>query len=195
MVQRFRTPPFQPKMSSELADRLEQASLRDGMTVTKEGKPCASMIEGVRMRELVLHTDDRGTVCEMFDPRWGWHPDPLVFSYFYTIRPGLIKGWAMHKTHEDRYCLLQGEMKVVLYDARPEASTFREIREIYLTEHRRQLLSIPIGVWHADQNVGSKDCLIVNFPTIQYDHANPDKYRLPLDTDLIPYKFNQLQGY
>jgi dTDP-4-dehydrorhamnose 3,5-epimerase len=28
--------------------------------------------------------------------------------------------------------------------------------------------------------------MVVNFPTIQYDHASPDKYRLPLDTDLLP---------
>ena len=177
------------------AELLEQASQRDGKTVTAEGRPCATVIEGVRMRDLVLHTDDRGTVCEMYDPRWNWHPDPLVFTYFYTIRPGLIKGWAMHKTHDDRYCLLQGEMKVVLYDAREGSPTFGVVSEIYLTEYRRRLLSIPPGVWHADQNVGKGDCMVVNFPTIQYDHANPDKYRLPVDTDLIPYKFNEVRGY
>lgn len=182
-------------MSTEISQILEQASQRDGMTVTAEGHACTRMIEGVRIRDLVLHTDDRGTVCEMFDPRWDWHPDPLVFSYFYTIRPGLIKGWAMHKIHEDRYCMMQGEMKIVLYDPRPESSTSGLVVELYLTEHRRQLLSIPVGVWHADQNIGDKDCLIVNFPTIQYDHANPDKYRLPLDTELIPYKFEPLKGY
>lgn len=182
-------------MSATLSQRLEQASQRDVMTVTSEGRSCATMIEGVRMRDLVLHTDDRGTVCEMYDPRWGWHPEPLVFTYFYTIRPGLIKGWAMHKVHEDRYCLVQGEMKVVLYDPRPDSPTHGQVMEIYLSEHRRQLLSIPIGVWHADQNIGKGDCLVVNFPTIQYDHANPDKYRLPVDTDLIPYKFRPVQGY
>ena len=101
----------------------------------------------------------------------------------------------MHKTHEDRYCIMQGEMKVVLYDPRPDSATFGKIREVYLSEHRRQLFSVPIGVWHADQNIGTKDCLVVNFPTIPYDHANPDKYRLPLDTDLIPYRFDPVRGY
>lgn len=174
---------------------LEAASIRDVMTVTPDGKRCDRLIEGVRMRDLVLHTDDRGTVCEMFDPRWNWHPDPLVFTYFYTLRPGWVKGWAMHKIHEDRYCLLSGEMKVVLYDARSDSPTFGQVQELYLTENRRQLLSIPTGVWHADQNVGLKDVLVVNFPTIQYDHANPDKYRLPVDTDLVPYRFRDVKGY
>ncbi len=182
-------------MSSQHSQILEAASLKDRQFVTPEGKPCRRMIEGVRIRDLVLHTDDRGTVCEMFDPRWGWHPDPLVFTYFYTIRPGLIKGWAMHKNHEDRYCIMQGEIRVVLYDSRADSPTFGLVVEHYLTEHHRQLLSIPSGVWHADQNVGGKDCLVVNFPTIQYNHEDPDKFRLPLDTDLIPYKFQPVLGY
>jgi dTDP-4-dehydrorhamnose 3,5-epimerase len=182
-------------MATHISEKLEQASQRDQMTVTNEGTSCAPMIDGVLMRDLVLHTDDRGTVCEMFDPRWQWHPDPLVFTYCYTVRPSLIKGWAMHKVHDDRYCLLKGEMKVVLYDPRPDSPTLGQVSEIYLTEHRRQLLSIPRGVWHADQNIGSQDCLVVNFPTIQYDHNSPDKYRLPVDTDLIPYKFGAVKGY
>lgn len=180
------------KLISEI---LSAASIRDGKTVTPEGKSCARLVHGVKMRDLVLHTDDRGTLCEMHDPRWGFHESPVVFTYFYTIRPGWVKGWAMHKTHDDRYCLMQGEMKVVLYDTREESPTFGLVQEIFLTEHRRQLLSIPSGVWHADHNIGQKDVMVVNFPTIQYDHSAPDKYRLPLGTDLIPYQFGDVQGF
>ena len=185
-------------MSQEQIDHfkeLDHASIRDGFTVTAEGADRRRLIEGVVIRDLVLHTDARGTVCEMYDSRWDFNPDPLVFTYFYTIRPGWAKGWAHHKLHEDRYCIMQGEMKVVLYDPRPDSPTFGLVNEIYLSEHCRQLLSIPRLVWHADENVGSKDLLVVNFPTIPYDHANPDKYRLPLDTDLIPYKFQNLKGF
>jgi dTDP-4-dehydrorhamnose 3,5-epimerase len=31
--------------------------------------------------------------------------------------------------------------------------------------------------------------LAVNFPTVPYDRVRPDKYRLPIDTDLIPHRF------
>lgn len=176
-------------------EELNAASIRDIKTVNPDGKNVRSIIEGVVIRDLTLHTDDRGTVCELYDPRWGVNPDPLVFSYFYTIRPGWVKGWAHHKIHEDRYCIMQGEMKVVLYDTRPDSPTYGMINEVYLSEHRRQLMTIPRFVWHADENVGLKDVMIVNFPTIQYDHSNPDKYRLPLDTDLIPYKFPNAKGF
>ena len=43
--------------------------------------------------------------------------------------------------------------------------------------------------------LGDKDLVLVNFPTIPYDHANPDKFRLPLDTDQIPYRFEGLRGW
>lgn len=174
---------------------LLEASQRDRQTVTAAGVSCKRLPDGVMVRELTVHTDERGTVCEMYDPRWNWHPEPMVFSYYYTIRPGWVKGWAVHMQHDDRYCLLQGEMKVVLYDARPESPTFGLVSEFFMTEQRRSLMSIPPGVWHADQNVGEKDVLVVNFPTIQYDHAKPDKYRLPVDTDLIPYRFSGVKGF
>jgi dTDP-4-dehydrorhamnose 3,5-epimerase len=49
-------------------------------------------------------------------------------------------------------------------------------------------------VWHADHNIGTTDVIVVNFPTKPYEHANPDKYRLPLNTDLIPYSFGNVMG-
>jgi hypothetical protein len=40
------------------------------------------------------------------------------------------------------------------------------------------------------QNVGASDSRMVNFPTAPYDYENPDKTRLPLDTERIPYRFD-----
>jgi hypothetical protein len=55
-----------------------------------------------------------------------------------------------------------------------------------LSEQRRRLLNIPAGIWHADRNLGQKDAVMINFPTWPYEHASPDKYRLPLDTASSP---------
>ena len=164
------------------------AAKRDRQTVTPEGVPLRRLTEGVVIRELPTHVDDRGSVVEMFDPRWQWHPEPLVFVYSFTVRPGYVKGWNLHKEHEDRYCLLYGEMNLVLYDPRPDSKTYGEICTISLNAYNRRIVNVPRHVWHADHNIGTTDAVIVNFPTIQYDHANPDKYRLPIDTDLIPHK-------
>ncbi|HEY5884454.1 MAG TPA: dTDP-4-dehydrorhamnose 3,5-epimerase family protein [Pyrinomonadaceae bacterium] len=171
------------------------APVQDTQTVTPDGESIQKLPEGVTFHDLTTHVDERGSVVELYDPRWAWHSDPLVFSYCFTIRPGMIKGWGVHRKHEDRYCILMGEMEVVMYDERPHSSTFGLVSKVVLSEYRRRLMNIPIGVWHADRNLGQKDVVVINFPTIQYDHADPDKHRLPLNNDTIPYKFDNPRGW
>ena len=171
------------------------APVPDRPTVTPDGEPIDGLVDGVTLRDIVTHTDERGTLFELFDPRWDWHPDPLVYAYVATIRPGIVKGWARHQEHVDRYALLFGELEVVLFDGRAASPTHGQVSKVVLSEHRRRLLSIPTGVWHADRNIGAGDAVIVNFPTLAYDHDAPDKERLPLDTPLIPYSFEDARGW
>jgi dTDP-4-dehydrorhamnose 3,5-epimerase len=179
---------------ARLLDATLAAAKRDVQTVGPDGQS-PSALSGVLTRELIVHTDARGTVFEMFDRRWNWHADPVEFIYCFTLRPGVVKGWALHKEHEDRYILLQGEMELVLYDVRPDSPTRGEVRILHLTEQNRRIVNIPRLVWHADRNIGSKDVIAVNLPTRPYEHTNPDKYRLPIDTDLIPHSFGNAQGW
>jgi dTDP-4-dehydrorhamnose 3,5-epimerase len=169
---------------------------RDIATVTAEGQNLQAVPEGVSFRDAVTHVDDRGSVCELFDSRWDWSDAPLVFSYCFTLRPGAVKGWGLHRQHEDRYFILYGDLEVVLYDDRADSPTNGMVAKVYLSEHHRRLMNIPAGVWHANRNVGTADVTVINFPTRPYDHENPDKYRLPLDTDQIPYSFEEgTQGW
>lgn len=101
----------------------------------------------------------------------------------------------MHKEHQDRYFVLFGELEVVLYDDRPNSPTYQLVATVVLSQYNRRLMNIPTGIWHANHNIGTKDVVVVNFPTRPYDHANPDQYRLPIDTDQIPYQFTQRQGW
>ena len=87
------------KPTESILDRTVAAARRDEQTATPEGVPVRRLTDGVRIRPLPVHVDGRGSVCELFDPRWGWHTEPLVFSYFFTIRPGVVKGWNLHQVH------------------------------------------------------------------------------------------------
>src|SRR4051794_2591683 len=97
------------KQDRSLLDQTLAAAVHDSPTVTSDGQPLRRLTEGVIIRDLPTHIDERGSVFEVFDARWSSHPDPLVFAYCFTIRPGIVKGWNLHKEHEDRYVLLQGE--------------------------------------------------------------------------------------
>ena len=78
-------------------------------------------------------------------------------------------------------------MELVCHDAREDSPTRGLVSKLVLSEHRRCLVNVPTGVWHANRNIGARDVVVVNFATTPYDHANPGKERLPLDTTLIPY--------
>lgn len=171
------------------------AAVQDRQTVDDRRQQLVELPDGASFFESVCHHDSRGSVTELYDPRWNWHREPLVFAYLFTIRPGMIKGWGLHQLHEDRYFVVRGEMELVMYDPRPESPTFGKISTVTLSAARPRLVNVPRNVWHADRTLGTEDVWVVNFPTIAYDHANPDKYRLPLDTDLIPYSFEPRPGW
>lgn len=171
------------------------AATRDGLTVTAAGDSVRRLPDGVSIHRSRTHIDDRGSVVELFDPRWGWHPDPAITAYAFTLRPGRVKGWALHKEHEDRYAVIQGELELVLYDVRPTSSTCGRIARVVLSELDRCAINIPAFVWHATRNLAGRDTLMVNFPTVPYDYDNPDKYRLPVDSPLIPHSFEGTPGW
>ena len=165
------------------------AATKFKQTVTKEGEGVDSLIDGVVVRNAVTHPDERGTVCEIYNPAWGLSDEPLVYVYQVTIRPGQVKGFVLHRTYSDRLFFTFGTAKVVLYDDREGSPTRGMLNELHFGEHNRAHLVIPPGVWHAVKNVGSTDAVFVNCPTKPYNHEDPDKWALPRDSDQIPYSF------
>jgi dTDP-4-dehydrorhamnose 3,5-epimerase len=81
------------------------------------------------------------------------------------------------------------EMELVMFDPKPDSPTCGQVCRIVLLERDRCIVNVPPNVWHADHNIGRCDAIVVNFPTMQYDHPSPDKWRLPLDAPLIPHRF------
>ena len=149
-------------------------------SVTPEGDRLDPLIHDVKVRPAKIQTDARGTLTELYDPRWEFTGDPLVYTYLVTIRPGVTKGWIQHHRHEDRLFMAQGSIRVVLYDEREGSPTAGMLNELFFDEHNRALLRIPIDVWHAVTNIGSVDAMMINHPSQPYDHGDPDKWDLPL---------------
>ena len=84
---------------------------------------------------------------------------------------------------------------MVLYDSRADSPTFGMINEIYRSDLSRDLMVIPAFVYHAHQNVGLADALFISMPSRPYDHHSPDVYRFPIDSDQIPYRFEDRKGW
>jgi dTDP-4-dehydrorhamnose 3,5-epimerase len=163
---------------------------KETATVTAQGERLQTLPEGVVVRDLVTHVDDRGSLCEMIDERWDEVTEPITSSFMFTVRPGIAKAWNLHRDTVDRYAVLFGEVEIVLYDDRDGSPTKGLVAQLFMTDLRRQSPRIPTGVWHALRGLGSRDTVILNFPTVLYDHGDPDKLRLPIDNDVIPFRFS-----
>jgi dTDP-4-dehydrorhamnose 3,5-epimerase len=169
------------------------SGVRDVPTVAAGGRR-RPQLEGVVVSRGVLQADHRGTLMEIVnfdDPFW---EEPVVYAYAVTVAPGRIKGWGMHKLQADRYVALAGQLRVVLYDGRPDSPTFQDFAVFSFADEAPGFLRIPPGVWHADQNVGEAPCRLINFPTRPYDRDDPDKYRIDPASGEIPFDFTLRGG-
>ncbi len=164
-------------------------------TVTPEGNSVAQIIHGVKVYYPKTQQDERGTLCEIYSKSWDFDNMPMVHAYLVTVRPGKVKGWAVHTNQTDRYFVVTGSLKLVLFDSRASSPTHQLINELYFSELNRALISVPPEIYHAVENVGLVDALMFNIPSEPYNHANPDKYILPLENDMIPYRFDLNRGH
>lgn len=164
--------------------------VKDPSTVTRDGVLKTPTIDGVTVRPAPTHTDHRGSIVELLSEGWPeYFGDGAPHIYLATIVPGVVKGWVCHMGQDDRSVALFGRLRWVLYDGREESPTKGLVQTVTQTEATRSLITVPEGVWHAVQNVGHTEAGFVNMPTVAYDHGDPDKHRLPLDTDKIPFSF------
>jgi dTDP-4-dehydrorhamnose 3,5-epimerase len=164
------------------------AAVKDVQTVTSSGESVQELIHGVRLRHASTQADARGDLCEIYDERWEFTTEPVPFVYCVTLTPGSVRGWVVHLEQADRLFFSSGTIKVALYDAREDSPTVGEVNVFFLGTNDRALLRIPPGVFHAVKNVGHGEAAFVNLPSKPYDHADPDKYRLPIDSEEIPYR-------
>ena len=80
------------------------------------------MIDGVRIDPLRQIADERGAIYHLLradDPAF----ERFGEIYFSVIYPGIIKGWHLHSRMTINYAVVDGNIKLVLYDQRPDSST------------------------------------------------------------------------
>lgn len=163
-------------------------------TVDAGGKSQPPALAGVELERVAGHHDHRGSLLPFLDSRHHFWREPVIYGYSITVRPGRIKGWGMHRLQTDRYWVMSGRLRVVLYDDREDSATRGQFAQFHFTETSPGLLRIPPGVWHADHNWGETDACVVNFPTRPYDPAAPDKYRIDPHAGVIPFDWRLADG-
>lgn len=147
------------------------------------------LIDGVKIKKLVTHTDERGWLFEIL------RNDDEIFqkfgqTYITSVLPGVVKAWHCHSIQYDNFCAVSGKVKLVLADLRKDSPTCGKVNEFIFGDDNRMLITIPPHLHHGIKGLSSQPALILNCPTEPYNHQNPDEIRLPYDTDLIDYDWD-----
>lgn len=151
------------------------------------------MIDGVKTKDLKVIPDERGFLMEML------RSDDEIFENFGQVYmtccySDVVKGWHYHRKQTDFFVCVHGMAKVVLYDGREGSPTNGEINEFFMGEKKQYVLRIPPLVMHGFKGIGNAPAYIINCPTKLFDYKEPDEYRLPWDTDEIPYDWDIKMG-
>jgi dTDP-4-dehydrorhamnose 3,5-epimerase len=149
------------------------------------------MIEGVAIHPLKKIPDERGSVMHVLrndDP----HFDRFGEIYFSCVHPGAVKAWHIHSRMTLNYAVVNGMIKLVLYDDRQGSPTRGELMELFVGDQNYSLVQVPPLVWNGFKGVGTQTAIVANCATHPHD---PDEIqRLDPSSDKIPYDWELKHG-
>jgi dTDP-4-dehydrorhamnose 3,5-epimerase len=151
------------------------------------------MIDGVKVKDLKVIPDERGSLMEMLRSD---DPDFTKFGQVYMtmVYPGVVKAWHYHKKQTDHFVCVSGMAKVALYDDREGSPTRGETNTFVIGWQRQRMVIIPPGVFHGFTPAGPDPAYIVNIPTELFDYDQPDEFRRPADDPDIGYDWGASNG-
>ena len=146
------------------------------------------MIEGVKISEKKVISDDRGKILHMIrndDPNYSKFGE-IYFSYVY---PKIIKAWHIHKKMTLNYVAAFGKIKLVLYDDRKNSDSFGKVQEIFLSNENHLLVSIPPYIWNGFTSADDNLAVLANCSDIPHDKEEIS--RLDYNDPKFPYNWNK----
>lgn len=143
-------------------------------------------IDGVTVRDLVEHVDQRGSVQKIV----GAHsPEQPVFGEVYAslTNPGVVKAWHLQAEQTNLLSCVAGRLRLVVHDARPDSPTRGRTLEVELGDGARRLVRIPPGVVYGWKSVGEQTAILVNVSDRPHDPSTSRK--IDPASDEVPYAF------
>jgi len=140
------------------------------------------MIDGVMVKDLVRHPDERGFFEEMIRKTDEFFAEGFGQVSHSSMIAGVVKAWHIHKTQIDWWYVVRGKIKVALYDTRESAKTYKELNEYILgdSEPDNKIIKIPPGVAHGLKVIeGPSDLVYVTSGIYNKDEEGRISYNDP----------------
>ncbi|MCX6343900.1 MAG: dTDP-4-dehydrorhamnose 3,5-epimerase family protein, partial [Armatimonadetes bacterium] len=134
------------------------------------------MIDGIEVKQLKRHADERGYLMEMYRTDWDIY-GKFAQAYVSMSYPDVIRAWHYHKKQDDIWVVVKGMVKAVVYDCRQDSPTKGEVNEFFLGDNNPIMLKIPADTMHGYKTIGTEPSLLINFPSELYNPKEPDEFR------------------
>ncbi len=170
-------------------ETLLQKAVKDHQTVMPDGTVLMELIDGVQCHETKNIITGNGMTTEIFREDWALHGLAIQHMIHVSFRPRGLSAWHLHTRQTDHVFCTAGSLRVVLFDDRPGSPTRGRLNVFHLSRMRPTLLVLPPHIWHGIQNLEAAESSFINFFDQQFCYEDPDDWRLPQDTDAIPYRF------
>jgi dTDP-4-dehydrorhamnose 3,5-epimerase len=108
---------------------------------------CENLPQGVILRSLQTHHDERGALSELFRASWDTQVEPLQWN-FAESEARVLRGVHIHANHADYLILLRGHATIGLRDLRPDSPTRGMSALVEMRDDELHALTIPPGVAH-----------------------------------------------
>ena len=161
---------------------------RSKQSLTADWEPLQQIIDGVLIQQVRTVLKDGGALTELYRDHWE-NMGEVRHVFQEILSPNALTAWHMHLETTDRLFVSTGNVKIVIYDAREGSRTQGLLNVFRFGTARPALLLIPPCIWHGVMNVGSESAVLLNLTDKPYEYENPDHWRLPPNTDQIPYSF------
>lgn len=147
------------------------------------------MIDGVVVKQLVRHPDERGYFEEMIRKTDAFFAEGFGQVSHSHMVDGVVKAWHIHKTQIDWWYVVSGTIKAVVYDTRKDLGTYGQTQEFIMGEQGEAIvLKIPPGVAHGLKVLsGPADLVYVTSSVYTPDEEG----RIPYDDAAIGYDWIQ----
>ncbi len=162
---------------------------KDTQTATADGTVLRKDLPGVCVHEMKNIVTRNGITTEVYRPEWNLDEGGVEHIIHVSLRPHAISAWHVHERQTDRIFVVDGSFKLVLYDDRKDSSMQGMLSVLLLNRLRPMVVSVPPGIWHGLQNLEDGPGSFINYFNRPYQYEDPDEWRLPWDTDQIPYRF------
>lgn len=180
-------PPSGPARPDPQAAFRALGATKDVRHITADAVRLEELIAGVVVHEARNIPKPNGLLVEVWRREWRLDGLPLDQIFLNHIHPGGISGWHAHAKTTDRIFVCAGVLQIVLWDGRPDSPTHGLVNELVAGVPRPRLVIVPPGVWHGVRNTSSESAVLLNAVDVPYDYDDPDHWRLPPDTDRIPF--------